>query len=143
MDVADSPFKKNSATFSSSFKVYVALMGAQVGCGNIWRFPRMCAVHSKDGSGAFILVWFIFLVVYAIPVLLIESTLGFFSRKGIVEAIAALSPKISRWKVVFLPVAVFLVMAYYSVIVSWSEYYFFLFLLTSLPATNEDATALW
>lgn len=37
-------------TFSSSFAVLLSMLGAVVGTGNIWRFPRIVANHATEGG---------------------------------------------------------------------------------------------
>lgn len=37
-------------TFSSSFGVLLSMLGAVVGTGNIWRFPRIVANHATEGG---------------------------------------------------------------------------------------------
>lgn len=50
-------------TFSSSFAVLLSMLGAVVGTGNIWRFPRIVANHATEG-GAKILTVHIFCLLY-------------------------------------------------------------------------------
>ena len=51
----------------------MAALGMAIGTGNLWRFPRMV---TKYGGGAFILAWIIFLFIWAIPLLMIEFSIG-------------------------------------------------------------------
>lgn len=37
-------------TFSSSFGVLFSMLGAVVGTGNIWRFPRILANNAAEGG---------------------------------------------------------------------------------------------
>ena len=37
-------------TFSSPIAVLLSMLGAVVGTGNIWRFPRIVATHASGGG---------------------------------------------------------------------------------------------
>lgn len=67
---------KNAAAgeqFSSRWGLLCTILGMAVGTGNIWRFPR--EVVGNDG-GAFILMVFITLFIWAVPLICAESVFG-------------------------------------------------------------------
>jgi len=51
----------------------LAAIGSAVGLGNIWRFSHMCY---KNGGGAFLLPYFIALLVVGIPLMILELGIG-------------------------------------------------------------------
>lgn len=59
--------------FKSKSGFILASIGAAVGLGNALRFPGLCANY---GGGAFLLIYFIALVVLGLPVLCAEIALG-------------------------------------------------------------------
>ena len=60
-------------TWSSRLGVIMAVAGSAVGLGNFLRFPGLAAQY---GSGAFMIAYFISLLVLGIPICWAEWTLG-------------------------------------------------------------------
>jgi len=65
--------------FTSRLSSILALMGVSIGLGNVWRFPYMMG---KFGGSAFLVVYVLFTVLFAVPALEAELALGRESRKG-------------------------------------------------------------
>jgi NSS family neurotransmitter:Na+ symporter len=61
--------------WSSRLGVILAVAGSAVGLGNFLRFPGLAAQY---GSGAFMLAYFISLLIIGIPICWVEWTLGRF-----------------------------------------------------------------
>lgn len=59
------------------------MIGVSVGLGNVWRFPYMMG---KYGGSAFLIIYLIFTVLFAIPALMAEWALGRETRKGPIGA---------------------------------------------------------
>lgn len=55
------------------------MIGVAIGLGNVWRFPYMMG---KYGGSAFLLVYLLFTIVFAVPALLSEIGLGRITRSG-------------------------------------------------------------
>jgi NSS family neurotransmitter:Na+ symporter len=72
----------------------LAAAGSAVGLGNIWRFPY---VAGESGGGAFVLVYLICVVLIALPVMLLEISLGRATQKNPVGAFLAVRPG-TRWR---------------------------------------------
>lgn len=95
-----------------------ALVGGAIGLGNIWRFPYLCY---RNGGGVFLIPYFIFLFLGAIPIFLLEVSLGQFMQSGAITA----------WNLV--PafkgigwcscIIVFWLNAYYIIILGWDIFY--------------------
>ena len=47
---------ESKSGFSSSLGFIFAALGMAIGCGNVWRFPRMVATY---GGGPFIFAWLV------------------------------------------------------------------------------------
>ena len=62
------------------------MIGVSVGLGNVWRFPYMMG---KYGGSAFLIMYLIFTVLFAIPALMAEWALGRETRKGPIGAFSA------------------------------------------------------
>ncbi len=91
-----------------------AAVGAAVGLGNLWRFPFQAY---KNGGGAFILPYFVALMTCAVPLMILEYTLGRKIGGGSVKVFSTLKKKfeIVGWVQVMIPIVV---MMYYSAIIS-------------------------
>ena len=68
-----------SDQFSGRVGLIFAAIGAAIGTGNIWRFPRMVGAN---GGGTFLVPWLFFLFAWSIPLVIAEFALGKRSRTG-------------------------------------------------------------
>ena len=64
------------AKWASKVDFVMASVSYAVGLGNIWRFPYL---GYRNGGGAFMVPYFIFLVLVAMPLLLQQMAIGQFS----------------------------------------------------------------
>lgn len=70
--------------------------GCAIGLGNVWRFPFITGQH---GGGAFVVLYLIFLVFLALPILIMEFAVGRASRQNIGGAFRRLEPKGTYWHI--------------------------------------------
>jgi len=109
------------AQWGSRFGFLMAMLGAMVGAGNIWRFPY---ITGEQGGGAFILAYLALLLILAIPGLIAEVALGRYTGRGVIGAFRKIADR--RW-VVGLGIVVLLVnivlMSYYAPVVGWTLYF--------------------
>ncbi|MDX8045056.1 sodium-dependent transporter [Gracilibacillus sp. S3-1-1] len=107
--------------WASRLGFMLAAMGSAVGLGNIWRFSY---VAGESGGGAFLILYIISVLVIAIPLLLVEVSIGRKAQSDIVGSYKKLAPKKPWFMVGYLGVAAtFLILSFYSVIAGWSLYY--------------------
>ncbi|HSH49930.1 MAG TPA: sodium-dependent transporter, partial [Halomonas sp.] len=66
--------------WGSRFGYLMAVVGAMVGAGNIWRMPY---VTGENGGGAFLIAYFTLLYLIAVPGLMGETSLGRYTRQGL------------------------------------------------------------
>ncbi|MCK5562440.1 MAG: sodium-dependent transporter, partial [Thermoplasmata archaeon] len=71
--MAKSGGKGKSEVFSSRWGLILTALGAAIGTGNIWRFPKETA---SNGGGAFLIAYVIFLFTWSIPLLIAEFSIG-------------------------------------------------------------------
>jgi NSS family neurotransmitter:Na+ symporter len=101
----------------------LAAVGSAIGLGNIWRFPYLCY---KNGGGAFLIPYFIALLLVGIPLMVLEIGLGHKMRGSAPASFASISKKwewLGWWQVIFV---MFGIVLYYSVVISWCVSFFFL-----------------
>ena len=139
--MAETDAELSRAQWGSRFGFLMAMLGAMVGAGNIWRFPY---VVGQEGGGAFILAYLVLLVGIAIPGLIAEVALGRFAGRGVIGAFRTMAD--SRWSVglgvVVLMVNVVL-MSYYSAVVGWTLYYALHAVLFTFTAEGFAPAAFW
>ena len=66
--------------FGSRLGFILISAGCAIGLGNVWRFPYIAGEY---GGAAFVLMYLLFLVVFALPILVLEFAVGRASQKGI------------------------------------------------------------
>ena len=108
----------SSATeeFSSRWGLVLATLGMAVGTGNVWRFPRIVATH---GGGSFLVAWAVFLLLWSVPLMIVEFSFGKRSRRGTVGAFTRLVGERYAWMGGWVAVCATAIMFYYSVVAGW------------------------
>ena len=80
-----------SEVFSSRWGMLLAMLGMAVGTGNIWRFPRVAATN---GGGSFLVAWAVFLLLWSVPLLILEFGMGKATRSGTIGSfVKTIGPK--------------------------------------------------
>ncbi|MEJ8567182.1 sodium-dependent transporter [Elongatibacter sediminis] len=124
--MTDSPEGASAREHWSSRLVFLlAITGASVGLGNLWRFPY---IAGENGGGAFVLVYLGFILVIGVPLIMAELALA---RRGASNPVATLSAVCRErgcsriWMGIgwFSVLAPPLATTFYSVIAGWSLYY--------------------
>ena len=67
------PLSNQRQQFTSGLTALVAMAGAAIGLGNVWRFPYMMATH---GGSAYFLVYLLCVVFLAVPALVAPLVFG-------------------------------------------------------------------
>uniref|UniRef100_A0A3B4WVQ4 Transporter n=1 Tax=Seriola lalandi dorsalis TaxID=1841481 RepID=A0A3B4WVQ4_SERLL len=106
----------------------LSTIGYAVGLGNIWRFPYLAY---KNGGGAFLIPYFVMLVVTGIPLFFLESALGQFCSQGPINTWRAV-PLLQGVGIAMVMVTL-IVSIYYNVIIAYSLYYMFASFQFPLP----------
>ncbi|MAG68667.1 MAG: sodium-dependent transporter, partial [Pseudomonadales bacterium] len=110
--------------FGSRIGFILAAAGSAVGIGNLVGFPVGAA---KNGGGAFLLMYAIFVFAICLPVMLAEMTVGRHAKKDPLGAYSAISNDERKWKFAgWLAVATpFMIAVFYMVITVWIFGYLF------------------
>ncbi|XP_068598918.1 sodium- and chloride-dependent neutral and basic amino acid transporter B(0+)-like [Brachionichthys hirsutus] len=104
------------------------MIGYVIGLGNIWRFPYLAY---KNGGGAFLIPYFLMLLLCGIPLFFMEAAIGQFCSQGLIKAWSAV-PILQGLSVSMLTV-MGLVSIYYNVIIAYSLYFLFASFQFPLP----------
>ncbi|NYS62507.1 sodium-dependent transporter [Vreelandella salicampi] len=117
----------------------LAVTGAAVGLGNIWRFPY---VAGENGGAAFLLIYVAFVLLLGLPVMMAEILIGRAGRRGPMQALGVLAAEAGasrhwRWLGLFGAFTVFCILSFYSVVSGWSIE----FLVASINGNFQGASA--
>jgi NSS family neurotransmitter:Na+ symporter len=127
--------------FSSRWSTMLVMLGMAVGTGNIWRFPR---VAGTNGGGSFLIAWVVFLLLWSIPLILVEFAMGRESRCGPIGAFARLVGEKFAWMGAWVAFTATAIMFYYSVVMGWTLRYLWGSISGGIPMDSpEAATAYW
>ncbi|MCX7612395.1 MAG: sodium-dependent transporter [Ignavibacterium sp.] len=121
-------------TFSSRWALLVSVLGIAVGTGNIWRFSRIVA---QNGGGSFLIPWIIFLFIWSVPLIILEFTIGKYTRKGPIGAFVHLAGERFAWMGAFMVVVSTAIMFYYSVVTGWCIKYLTAIFTDNLLSVND------
>jgi neurotransmitter:Na+ symporter, NSS family len=116
--------------WSSRFGFILAATGSAVGIGNIWRFS---AVVGESGGGAYLLPYFVAVVLFGAPLMMLEFSIGRHYRADLVSAFKRVSRRfeILGW---IIATIVFTILSYYLVITGWT----LAFLVMSSTGVAQD-----
>ena len=104
--------------FGSRLGFILVSAGCAIGLGNVWRFPY---ITGEYGGAAFVVLYLIFLVIFALPVLVMEFAAGRASQRSIARSYDELEPEGGKWhrfKWVGLA-GNYLLMMFYTVVAGW------------------------
>ena len=105
------------AEWSSRLGFILAAAGATVGLGSIWKFPYVVA---NNGGGAFLFIYFGFMLTLGLGLLMLELAIGRYAQSGAVSAFERLGGK--AWSVVgYMGVLCGgFVLSFYNVVGGWT-----------------------
>jgi NSS family neurotransmitter:Na+ symporter len=110
---------EQATQFSNRWGIIFASLGMAVGAGNLWRFPRLAGQY----GGTFLLIWMLFLLIWSIPVLLAEFSIGKQFKSGVIRSFAGFAGKEYTWMGFFIALCCLCICFHYSVVAAWSLHY--------------------
>ena len=130
--------QKSSDEFGSRIGLIFAAIGAAIGTGNIWRFPRMVGAN---GGGTFLIPWLFFLFIWSIPLVIAEFAIGKRARTGTVGAFRIFVGRRFAWMGLWTAWISTAIGFYYAVVAGWCVKYFTLGATNGLA--NVDTVEVW
>ncbi len=124
--------------FSSRLGFILISAGCAIGLGNVWRFPYIVGQY---GGAAFILIYLAFLVIFGLPIMTMEFSVGRGSQKSIAESFKVLEPKGTKWHL-FSYVGMagnYLLMMFYTTVTGWMFAYFVKMIKGDFVGKSVDA----
>ncbi|CAG9585469.1 unnamed protein product [Danaus chrysippus] len=115
--------------WANKIQFVLACVGYSVGLGNVWRFPYLCY---KSGGGAFLIPYFIILLICGVPMLFMELAVGQYTAHGPIGALSQICPLFKGAGLASVVIS-FLMSTYYAVIIAWAIYYFFTSFKSEVP----------
>ncbi len=107
--------------WSSKFSFIITTSAFAIGLGNVWRFPY---VAGEGGGAAFLLVYFVLILLIGIPILTIEIALGRMSKTTILLGFGKLGKKPFWNSIGWLgAISCILIMGFYIMIMAWIGIY--------------------
>ncbi|XP_065337149.1 sodium-dependent neutral amino acid transporter B(0)AT3 [Cloeon dipterum] len=116
-------------SWDSKLTFLLATVGYAVGLGNVWRFPYLA---QKNGGGAFLIPYFIMLLIEGMPIFYLELAIGQRLRKGAIGVWSQVSPYLAGIGISSAVVS-FNVALYYNTIIAWCLFYFVQSFQAQLP----------
>ncbi|XP_033724868.1 sodium- and chloride-dependent GABA transporter 1-like [Pecten maximus] len=124
---------KERETWKNGKEFLFSCIGVSVGLGNIWRFPYICY---RNGGGAFLVPYFLFLAMVGIPQLLLQFSYPQYSSSGPAKAwVCCPLFKGIGYAMILTNSAVAI---YYNVIIAWTLYYLVNCFTLHLPWSSCD-----
>lgn len=105
--------------WGSKLGFILAAIGSAIGLGNIWRFPY---VAYANGGGAFLIPYFCAIFTAGIPLLILEYSIGHKFKGSTPLAIARINKK-WEWLGWWPTISAFIILSYYSMLLSWAANY--------------------
>jgi NSS family neurotransmitter:Na+ symporter len=132
-------------TWSSKIGFILAVTGAAVGLGNLWKFPYMVGSH---GGSAFLVLYIISVFIVGIPLMLAEMVLGRLGRPSIYGTLKVLKKRYAisaRWQglVWLCMLTLMLIFSFYNVVAGWSLSYLYQSLTGNLAVSSDAIHQQW
>lgn len=130
--------EKSRETFASRLGFIFLSAGCAIGLGNVWRFPF---ITGQYGGAAFVLVYILFLLLLAMPIMVMEFAVGRASQQSMSRSFAVLCPKHKVWSLWgYLGWAGnYVLMMFYTVVTGWMLSYTYYSFSGKLEGLNAEA----
>lgn len=139
--MGDEAARTTREEWGTRFGFLMAMLGAMVGAGNIWRMPY---TTGQNGGGTFLLVYVLLLFLIAVPGLMAETMLGRYTQNGVIGSFRQIlgDNRYVGFALVVVLVNIAL-MSYYAPVIGWTMYYAVHSLLLTFSQPGFEPTAFW
>ena len=123
--------------FGSRLGFILISAGCAIGIGNVWRFPY---VAGNNGGGIFVLLYMLFLLLFGIPILAMELSVGRASKCSIIRAYNKLEKPGSKWHIhgYLGMLGNYMLMFFYTTVSGWMLGYFIKYVTGSINETTDS-----
>lgn len=123
--------------FSSRLGFILISAGCAIGIGNVWRFPYVAGYY---GGGFFVLFYLLFLVLFGVPILTMELSMGRAGRASIVRAYHNLEKPGQKWHVhgMFALCGNYILLFFYTTVAGWMLGYFLKYITGSMAQVTDS-----
>lgn len=114
--------------------------GCAIGLGNVWRFPYIVGQY---GGAAFILIYLAFLVIFGLPIMTMEFSVGRASQKSIADSFRVLEKKGTKWHLFSWAgmAGNYLLMMFYTTVTGWMFAYFYKMIVGDFEGQTTESIA--
>ncbi|XP_061073713.1 sodium- and chloride-dependent GABA transporter 2-like [Conger conger] len=127
-ETAERPLEERGQ-WGSKVEFLLAVAGSMVGLGNVWRFPYLCY---KNGGGAFLVPYLVFVVTCGIPLFLLETAMGQYTQEGAITCWRKLCPLAEGVGYAGQLIMIYNVICY-MIILAWALFYLYFSFSYELP----------
>lgn len=126
--------------FRSHWKTHLgflfAAIGSAVGLGNIWRFPYLTGQY---GGGTFVIPYLICILLFGIPLMMLELAAGKKFRTSVVPALKKLCGAACHYRIVGCGIvaSAFFILTYYVVVLGWTLAYALMYATNQVMSFSE------
>ena len=116
--------QQERGNFATKLGIILATAGSAVGLGNVWRFPYMAG---HNGGAAFIMIYFVCILMLGIPGMVSEFIIGRHSQANAARAYHHISGGRRLWQMVgYLGIlTASIILGFYAVVAGWCLQYLF------------------
>ena len=130
--------EKPRETFASRLGFIFLSAGCAIGLGNVWRFPF---ITGQYGGAAFVLVYILFLLLLAMPIMVMEFAVGRASGQSVARSFNVLSNGHKAWSLwgYIGWAGNYILMMFYTTVTGWMLAYTYYSAAGSFSNLNSDA----
>ena len=124
--------------FGSRLGFILISAGCAIGIGNVWRFPY---VAGNNGGGIFVLLYMLFLLMFGIPVLSMELTMGRASKSSIIRAYHELERPGQKWHIhgYLGMIGNYILLFFYTTVSGWMLGYFIKYVTGDITKNTDSS----